>query len=404
MRFRYRARTKEGELQTGFVEAGSRDSAANILASHELFVLSVVPVEKMRWYDRIGSYFGRVGRKEMMILSRQLAILLEARLPLNEALKMLARQVSNSTLREAVKRVSEDIDAGLSFSQALERQETVFSEFFISMIRSAEVTGNIEEVASFLADYYEKEYTLVKKARSAMTYPIVVILLFIVVATVVLTYVMPQLQPIFQESNVELPLLTKILLHSGDFLAQWWLVLVIVAAGIIGGLLSYAKTEEGRAIVDDLKVKLPILKKIYVPLAVARFANAAAVLIRGGVPVAQALEVVSHTINNVLYEELLQEASEAVRQGDPLSQALARRPDYFPELVPQMLSVAEATGQMEQVFMRIAKLYNREADDRINNMVDLIQPLLIVGIAVLVGMLFAAILIPIYKVTTSITA
>lgn len=402
MRFKYIAKTKEGETQTGVVEAGNRDSAANILTSHNLFILKLASLEKNRWYDRISSYFAGVKRKDMVVFTRQLATLLEARLPLNESLKMLSEQVSHRILKEAVAQISQDIDAGLSFSQALERQGNIFSEFFSSMVRSAEVTGNVDEVMGFLADYYEKEYVLMSKSRSALIYPVVVISLFLVVAIIMVTVVFPQLKPLFQESGVTLPFFTRLLLGTSDFVVAWWPALILLLIFVIMALLSYFRTPEGKAVWDEAKLRTPLLKKVFIPLSVARFSNAASILLKGGVPVAQAMEIVSHTVDNVVYQDLLHEASESVRKGESLSKAIAKHPEYFPSLLSQMLVVGETTGEVDKIFSRVAGFYNREADGIINNIVDLIQPLLIIGLGGMVGILFASILLPIFQLTTKI--
>ena len=171
MKYKYQARTKQGEMQVGFVEAPNKDAAANILSSHDLYILSVQAAESEGVIDRLSSYFGRVKRRDMVIFTRQLATLLEARLPLNTALKTLYEQTHQPTLKEAAFRITEDIDSGLSFSQALERQGGIFSEFFVNMVRAAEVTGNLNEIMGFMADYIEKEADRISKARSAMICP-----------------------------------------------------------------------------------------------------------------------------------------------------------------------------------------------------------------------------------------
>jgi len=402
MKFKYKAKTKEGELQVGFVEAGSRESAANILAGHDLFVLSVESAEHPGFFEAITGYFGRVKRKDMMVFTRQLATLLEARLPLNTALKTLREQTKNLTLKEAVFQIAEDVDAGLSLSQAMERQGTIFPSFFVEMVRAAEITGSLDEVAGFLADYTEKEGILMSKVSSAMIYPAIVIALFFAVGFIMTAFVFPQIGPVFEQSGVALPLYTRILLGSGAFLGKWWpAILVAVIFFVIVGL-NYSRTAEGRALVDEIKIKMPIISKIYSPVVITRFSNAAALLIHGGIPIAQALEVIGHMVDNVLYKDVMHEIADDVRQGELLSKSIDKHPEYFPPLVGQMISVGETTGKIEQTFTRIAGFYGRESDMVINNLVELIQPVLLIGIGVMVAFLFAAILVPLYTLTSSI--
>ncbi|MEK7608827.1 MAG: type II secretion system F family protein [Patescibacteria group bacterium] len=402
MKFKYQARTKEGEPQVGFVEAGTREAAAAILTGHQLFVLSVEETEKARWYDRISRYFGRVKRKDFVIFTRQMATLLEARLPLTDVLRTLHDQAAHPVLREAVFQISEDVDAGLSLSQALERQNQIFSGFFVSMIRSAEITGNLERVVGFLADYVEKEASLVTKARSALIYPGIIIALFVVVGFIMVTVVFPQIEPVFAQSGVEIPWFTQFLIGFGKFLAQWWPALVISFGLLLMVALDYFQTDEGKSLRDEIMVRTPLIKKIYLPLTITRIANTASMLLMGGVPVAQAIEIVGQTIGNVVYKEILAEISQEVREGIHLAEAVGRHKAYFPPLVPQMLSVGEATGQVDAMFTRISSFYGKETDTLINNLVDLIQPVLMIGIGLLVGILFASILLPLYQLTSTI--
>lgn len=401
MRYSYQAKNKGGELQVGYVEAPTKDMAVNILTSHDLFVLSLESSEKKSIIGQFSSYFAKVRRKDMVIFTRQLAILLEARLPLNTALKTLHDQTSQPTLKEAVYQISEDIDSGLSFSQALERQNEIFSNFMISMVRTAEVTGNLNDVMGFLADYVEKEDILATKARSAMIYPGIVVSLFIAVAAILVVFVFPQLAPVFEESGVELPFITRALIGSGNFIISWWPALIVALAVIILVVLDYLKTHEGRAFLDELKIRLPIIKKVFMPVTIARFSNAGMMLLKGGVPLAQSIEIISQTLDNVIYQDMLREVADSVRQGTPLSEALSQYPYYFPPLVSQMIVVGESTGQLDKIFMRIASFYNREADNVINNIVDLIQPLLMIGMGILVALLFASVLLPLYQLTAT---
>lgn len=389
-------------MQVGFVEAGSRESAANILAGHELYILQIESAEKKSFYDAIANIFSRVRRKDMMVFTRQLATLLEARLPLNTALKTLREQTTHLVLKEAVYQIAEDVDAGLSLSQAMERQGEIFPSFYVEMIRASELTGNLSEVSGFLADYTEKEAVLASKAASALIYPTIVVTLFLAVGFIMVTFVFPQIGPIFEQSGVNLPIYTRILLGAGKFLGTWWPAVIIALFVFAIIIFDYATTSEGKAMVDDAKIKLPLLSKIFMPLTMARFSNAAALLIHGGIPVAQTLEIIGHMVGNILYRDIIHEVAESVRQGELLSQAMAKYPEYFPPLVGQMVAVGEQTGKLEQVFTRLSAFYNRETDSVVNSIVDLIQPILIVGIGILVALLFASILIPLYSLTTSI--
>jgi type IV pilus assembly protein PilC len=402
MKFKYQAKTKEGATQVGFVEAVDRDSASSILASHDLFVLSVVADRPPTMLDNLAGFFGRVRRKDIIIFTRQLATLLEARLPLNNALKILYQQTTQPTLKEAISQVNDDIEAGVSFFQALQRQEKVFPDYYVEMVRAAEVTGNLDEVAAFLADYTEKEGDLASKASSALVYPGIVIGLFVIVAFILITFVYPSLGGVFAQNGVALPWYTQILLDTGNFLNKWWIVVVVAVIALGAIVINYFQTKEGEALLDEAKIRLPIVKQVYSPVILARFNNSAALLVHGGIPIAQALEIIGHMVGNVLYRDAVHQIAEDVRQGSLLSQSIAKYPQYFPPLVSQMVAVGETTGKTEEMFTRLSGIYTREADEITNNLVDLIQPVLMIGIGVMVGLLFASILIPIYNLTDSI--
>jgi type IV pilus assembly protein PilC len=402
MKFKYQAKTKEGEMQVGLVDAADRDAAAAVLSSHDLFVLSVERTETVRWYDRVGAFFSRVRSKDLIVFTRQFATLLEVQIPLNQALKILTEQTTNSVLKEAILEVSEDVDAGLSLSQAMERQTNVFPSFYVEMIRAAEVTGNMSQVSSFLADYSEKEGALASKASSALIYPAIVLGLFVIVAIIMVTFVFPQLGSVFAQNNVALPWYTQALLDMGKFIQTWWPALLIAVIMLTVVIIDYAGTDEGQAVIDDAKLRLPVLRNVYGPVIMARFGEAAALLLHGGIPVAQALEIMGHMVGNASYREIFHEVAEDVRQGELLSASLAKYPAFFPDLVAQMTAVGESTGKMEEMFTRLGALYTRDADIVTGNLVELIQPILMIGMGILVGLLFASILIPIYRLTASI--
>ncbi|OGY96908.1 MAG: hypothetical protein A2128_02250 [Candidatus Liptonbacteria bacterium GWC1_60_9] len=254
----------------------------------------------------------------------------------------------------------------------------------------------MEEVMTFLADYLEKEAVLLSKVRNALIYPVIVVALFIIVAGLMLTTVIPQVKPIFEEAGVQLPFFTKILLLSGDFLLNWWWALIMGVAVLFFLVLDYLETEEGKAVFDQFRVEVPVIGNLFRKLYVARFAEALSVLLKGGVPVAQAIEIAGHTIGNYVYQDLLHEAAEGVRRGELLSQIFEKSQVYFPPLVAQMIAIGETTGRLDDMLSRISRFYSREVDNIVGNLVELIQPALMVSIGVLVGLLFASILLPLY--------
>ncbi|HDH31762.1 MAG TPA: type II secretion system F family protein, partial [Candidatus Wolfebacteria bacterium] len=320
MKFKYQARTKEGELQTGFIDAVNREAALNILTGHELFILSIESAEKNYWYQRLLNFFKRVKVNDLMIFTRQFSTLLESKVPIGDSIRSLYRQTKNPTLKEIIFELSSDIDSGLSLSQALERHSHIFFGFYISMIRSAEITGRLEESMLFLADYLEKEAVWRARLKNALIYPAVIAVLFVIVCGIMFTFVFPQLGPIFQESNIALPFLTKLLLGTGNFIIAWWWVVLLMFGLLVFVLIDYFRSPEGKALSNELIIKIPVFGNLFKKIYVVRFAESTSVLIKGGVPIAQALEITSHTVGNIIYRDILHEISEGVRRGELLSQ------------------------------------------------------------------------------------
>jgi type IV pilus assembly protein PilC len=398
MKFNYKARTKEGELQVGTVESASREAAANILLSHGLFVLSVEQIKENAWYDRLADFFERAKAADVMIFTRQFATLLASQVPLGDSLRNLFAQTEKPILKQVIGEIRSDVESGFSLSQALGRHPGVFSEFYVNMVKSAEVTGRLGEVLDFLADYLEKQSILIGKVRNALVYPAFVIGLFFLVVIVMVTMVLPQIVPIFSEAKVELPLLTRILIGTGDFVANWWLALVIAGLAGLFILVDYLQSKEGKIILNEISLRLPVFGTLFQFLYLSRFAESSRVLIQGGLTIPQAVEISSRTIGNEVFRDILHEAAQSIRKGQLLSQSL-KGADYFPPLVSQLIAVGESTGRLESLLAKISSYYSRQVEDKVSNLVELIQPALLVVVGGLVAVLFASILLPLYSLT-----
>ncbi|MBI2594801.1 MAG: type II secretion system F family protein [Candidatus Colwellbacteria bacterium] len=401
-RFRYKARTQKGELQIGFVDAATRNEAVNLLGGHKLYVLLLEEIRKGGWYNRTIGYFNRVKTKDLVIFTRQFATLLSAEIALSDALQTLERQTINPSLRAVIREVVTDVDSGLSLSQALEKHDYVFSPFFINLIRSAEITGRVAEAVNYLADYTEKQSVLMSRVRNALMYPAVTILLFMVVVGVMAAKVFPAIGPVFIEAGVELPLFTKILIGVGEIIAGWWWAILLTLILLVFFTLDYLRTTEGRTLRDEILLRLPFFKNLLKELYVARFAESLSVLLKGGIPIAQAIEITGRVIGSAAYRDLLHQMAIDVTRGETLSQSLLKKQDFFPPLVSQMVGIGEATGRLGELLGRISQFYTREVDDIVDNLVELIQPVLMIAIGVFVGLLFASILIPIYSLVQSL--
>jgi len=396
-KFKYKARTKEGELQVGYVESFNKEGAINILTAHDLFILSIENAETLAWYERFLEIFKKVKQRELMVFTRQLSLLMESKVSLLDSLKTLHKQTSNEVFRDIIYEIQKDVEAGLSLSQALAKHDKVFSEFFVSIIRSSEITGRLEEAAIFLADYIEKESIWRSKIINALIYPIFLIVGFLAVVILMVTTVFPKIIPVFEEMNVRLPIYTRIILGSGTFLLNWWWAILIIIIPFIFFLIDYAKTKEGKIVLNETLLRIPVLGEVYKKLYVARFAESLSVLLKGGVPIAQSLEITSHSIGSYVYRDLIHKVAEKVREGELLSEIMKKEFNYFPVLLSQMVAVGEKTGRIEEILSKVAIFYNREVEDLLNRLAELIQPFLIAIIGAFIGILFASVMMPLFN-------
>ncbi|MFA4999661.1 MAG: type II secretion system F family protein [Parcubacteria group bacterium] len=395
-RFEYQARNQAGQLQVGFIEAENRDGAAERLFADNLYVLSLTEAGKKGVGTAIKNILNKVSQKDLMIFTRQFATLLESGTPLSESLRTLASQTRRPLLRETITEVQREIDSGLSLSQAMEKNGNVFSEFYVNMVRSAEVTGRVDEVMSFLADYLEKQTILVSKVRNALIYPVFMVLLLILVVVFMSVMVFPQIGSVFQELGSDLPPLTRAFIGFGKFLINWWWAALAGIGIAIFVFLDYFRSKEGKVLMNEIILRLPIANRMLKNMYVSRFADSVSVLTRGGVAIVQALEITARTIGSAVYGEILKATADEVKNGVPLSQALLRYPKYFPALVGQMLVVGERTGQTDTLLRKVSAFYGREVEDLVGSLVELIQPALMLVIGGVVGLLFASILTPIF--------
>lgn len=397
MKFKYQSRTKTGELQVGVVEAVDKQAALNTLAEHELYVLSMEAVLEKKSVN----FFNKVHLKDVMVFTRQLSTLIESELPLGRAMQILHEQTKNPTLKEAIFQIYQDIESGLSLSQALERQSAIFSDFYVNMVRSAEVTGGLENSLSFLATYLEKEVEWKGKISNAMIYPMVLLVMFIVVAGFMVVTVFPQIQPLFEDSGAELPLVSQIMFGAGNFIMEkWWMILIIASAlGYI--IFDYFHSPEGKQVGGQLLLHTPIFGKLYRKIYITRFAQSFSILIQGGIPVAQAIEIAGDTITNFVYKSLFADMSQGVKEGAQFSDLLLARQDYFPSMVGQMTAIGETTGRIDDMMVRISNFYEREVNTTMGSLSELLQPLLLIVMGLLVGALFASIMLPIYNLAES---
>jgi len=383
------------------LEAVNQDAAITLLQQAGLTVLKIEQKREGAWYEKLVLPFQRVSLKEVSVFTRQFATLLEAQVPLIDALQTVYAQSTNLMLREVIFDMYSDIQAGLSFSDALAKYDKVFSPFYANMIKAAEMTGRLDSALLYLADYYEQQAYVNTKITNAMIYPVFILVLFVAVVAIMVTVVIPQLGTVILESGVtldELPMMTQILFGAGSFFTKYIAVVVAVLLGLVVVLVRYFSSEEGKLLASTILLKLPVFGGFLQRMYVARFAETLSVLLKGGIPVASGLDIVAHVIGSVYYQEAVEQIAQGVRQGETISALLLKYPDYFPPLISQMVAVGEKTGRLEELLKKVALSYTREIESLINSLTEIIQPILIVALGVLIGGLIAAVILPIYQV------
>jgi len=401
MKFSYQARTKDGKVETGTIEASTRKAAIDVLHQNNLFPTAIKEISSRNLFLQL-NYFQGVPLKEIVLFSREMATMLDSKVPLAEALDSLGHQTKNLDFQEKIYKLSMAIRGGSTFSKALSAYPKVFSSFYINMVKSGEVSGNLSEVLDRVSIHLEKEYELRSKTLSAMMYPSIVFVVFILIFIVLMVFVIPNLTEVLTAGGRELPLITKIVVGTSDFFKQWWIVIIGVFAALFFFIKRYSETREGKRLFDRISLHLPILGGFLKNLYLARFAENFSVLITAGIPIAQALEITADLIDNTVYQDIIIESRNRVIKGEPFSSALDRFPEYIPSLFVQMASVGERTGRISTTLMNIVRFYQKEIDAFVGGLSSILEPIMIIGLALMVGFLVAAVVLPLYQMSSVI--
>ncbi len=383
-------------MQVGTVEAGGREIAIGVLQRHGLIIVHLEEKSKTPLFYRSLELFESITEKEIALFSRQIATLLEAQVPLVEALKALGAQATNPRFKGVIFDISSEIEGGASFSKALGKYPKIFSHFYLALIKSAEVAGKLQEVTLYLADHLERDHYIKSKIRGALIYPAFVLFGIVAVGFLMFTFVIPQLVAIFEEVSIDLPLLTRAIIWASAAF-RTYVVFILIVFGAAGfAAWRYIQTEEGAMGLDKLKLKLPILGALFTNLYIARFAENLGTLLAGGIAISMALRVSADVIGNRVYSGIIRDTEEAVKRGDTMSSVL-KTYSAIPPLVSQMVETGVTTGKLDVILRNLARFYERELTAIVDNLLALIEPVLVVGMGIVVGILVVAILQPIYS-------
>ncbi|HWB34293.1 MAG TPA: type II secretion system F family protein [Candidatus Paceibacterota bacterium] len=404
MEFKYEALDTNGKAQSGVVNAANQDAAIVTLQRKGLTITAFSQGGAKGVLANIGgiTIFGGVSNRDLVLLSRQIATLFEAQVSALRVFKLLSEQAEKPVIRNTLVDISDELQAGSSISKALAKHPKVFSDFYVNMVRAGEESGKLDQTFLFLADYIDRSYELTSKARNALVYPGFIMLTFVAVMTLMLTVVIPKIGAIIADSGQTLPFITQIVLGFSNFLVDYGIFLLI--ALIIGGffLFRFARTPQGKLAVDHFELALPVVGKLYQKLFLARISDNMHVMLTSGISAVRALEITSTVVGNAVYEGMLHDALEAVKAGSPMSQALNNYPHEVPAIMVQMIQIGEETGELGPILERLAKFYDREVNAAVDTLVSLIEPALIILLALGVGFLLASVLLPIYNSAGSV--
>jgi len=381
----------------GIVEAASQEAALSILQKYGLYITYLEEVVIPPFYARNIRFFRGVSRKDIVIFSRQLSIMFKAGIPLAEALMVMGRQTQNPDFREKIIKISEKVEGGTSFSQALQFYPKEFTSFYVNIVKSGEVGGKLSDSLNYLADHLEREYNLQTKIQGALIYPAFVLLLFFIVAVVMGILVLPGLISIVESAGQEVSLITKIVIAFSNFFEKsgWIVILAVIGLGIF--FYRYFKTPEGKKIFDKYSLNIPglgtLLKKIYL----TRFAENLTTLIAAGLPITKALEITGDVVGNEVYKSVILKTMDEVRKGEPISSVLERYPETISPFFVQMTLVGEKSGQLDNILLYVVDFYQREVDSSVESFMKLLEPILIIFLGVVVGGLAVSLLLPLYQ-------
>lgn len=400
MKFNYQARTKTGEAQSGVLDASSREAALDLLQRYQLFVTALEEAEAKPFYTKKIKLFGRVSAKELVAFSRQLSLMFKAKIPLTQSLKTLAEQAKNQEFKEKILMISDEIEGGAPFSQALSRFPKLFSPFFINMVKSGEASGTLSGSLDFLADHLEREYHLFSKLKGALVYPALILIVSLGVLLMMMFFVIPNLARVLTETGQALPLPTRIVIGLSDFLRQrgWILLILIAIASFFAS--RYFGTAAGRKLRDKITLRIPLIKTFLKMILVSRFAENLSTLIAGGLPITQSLEITADVVGNSVYKEIITEIKEEVRGGKKISGVLAKYPEEFPPLLVQMVIIGEKTGTLDQSLMNVVGFYRKEVDLAMESLMSLLEPIMIIFLGLTVAGLMGSVLMPLYRMTS----
>ena len=397
--YAYKVRDRENRLLQGSLEADSTALVASRLQSMGYVPISIEQIGSggFAMELKIPGFSDRISQKDVAVVCRQFATMINSGLSLIRALNILAEQTENKALARIIGDVRQDVEKGASLSQALSRHPKAFNRLFVAMVKAGETGGVLDGVLLQLSNIIEKQVELKRKIKSAMTYPVAVLCLVLVIVSAMLVFVVPTFKKLFTSLGGKLPLPTQLLLNVSHITTKFAPLIILADGGAIYLLRRWIRTERGRSRWDAFKLRVPIFGKLVHKTAMTRFSRTLAVLLRSGVPILESLEITSETVNNTVVSRAVKDVQDAVRQGESIHAPLSRH-DVFPPMVTQMLAVGEETGSVDVMLEKCADFYDQEVEATVNSLTSLLEPLLIVVLGGAVGSMVIALYMPMFRI------
>jgi type IV pilus assembly protein PilC len=402
--FQYAARNAQGQVVTGVVEAGAEAMAARQLREQGLTPTQLRETGGASTAKRAARTRGKGGRirlDDLVVFSRQFATMIRAGLPLIEVLNILAEQSEKASMKAVLKTVEKDVAGGASLTEAMLKHPRVFSTFFASMVRAGEAAGMLASILDQVAGYFEKTASLQRKVKSAIAYPAVVGFACGCISVFLLTVVVPKFKDIYNSLGGTLPGLTQVVIYISEVMRQRFLIVVIILAGIVVALWQWYKTDSGRLTLDRAKLRLPIFGPLFLKVSIAKFSRTLSTLIRSGVNILSALDIVAATAGNAVVEAAIMKTRASIQSGESIARPLEDS-GIFPPMVTRMIGVGERVGSLESMLSKIADFYEDQVDATVDGLTSLIEPLLIIFLGILVGTIVISMFLPLFKMVEKI--
>ena len=398
-KFTYEARDKAtGNIVKSLVQAESESEAAKALTAQGYMPLSIKEEVEGGWLAR---FTNRISSKDKIVFSRQLATLIGAGLPLTQSLHTVFEQTANKKMQEIVQEIIADVEGGKTLSSAFGKHPEVFNKIFIALVTAGEASGTLDDALKRIADQQEKDAAMVSKIRGAMVYPGIVLAVMVAVGVFMMVTIVPQVAKLYSDMKKTLPVLTSILIGISNFVINfWWLTLILLALAIFFAR-QYVRTEAGSRLLDNLKLNMPPFKGMFRRLYMARFTRMGQTLLVTGVPLLDMLAIAAEGVNNAVVAEEITRAAGKVQSGKALSAALQTE-DYILPMVPQMIKIGEQSGRIDEMMGKTAQAYEDELDEEIQAISTMIEPIMMVILAIFAGVLIGAVLFPIYSLVGSV--